>query len=40
MKASNDIDVLARVYLGISFFFSDHGNAWPNAVELQFLVMP
>ena len=22
--------VLARVYLGISFFFSDHGNATPN----------
>ena len=22
--------VLARVYLGISFFFSDHGNAQPN----------
>jgi uncharacterized membrane protein YphA (DoxX/SURF4 family) len=22
--------VLARVYLGISFFFSDHGNARPN----------
>jgi len=22
--------VLARVYLGVSFFFSDHGNAQPN----------
>ena len=22
--------VLARIYLGISFFFSDHGNAQPN----------
>jgi len=22
--------VLARVYLGITFFFSDHGNAQPN----------
>ena len=30
MKASNYIGVLARVYLGISFFFSDHGNAQPN----------
>jgi uncharacterized membrane protein YphA (DoxX/SURF4 family) len=30
MKASNYIGVLARVYLGISFFFSDHGNARPN----------
>src|SRR4029077_13643781 len=26
----NYIGVLARVYLGISFFFSDHGNAQPN----------
>jgi hypothetical protein len=24
------IGVLARIYLGISFFFSDHGNAQPN----------
>ena len=30
MKASNYIGVLVRVYLGISFFFSDHGNAQPN----------
>ena len=30
MKASKYIGVLARVYLGISFFFSDHGNAQPN----------
>jgi hypothetical protein len=30
MKASNYVGVLARIYLGISFFFSDHGNAQPN----------
>ncbi|MEY2487840.1 MAG: hypothetical protein QOH39_3488 [Verrucomicrobiota bacterium] len=24
--------VLARVYLGVSFFFSDHGNARPDEV--------
>jgi len=26
----NGFFVLARVYLGITFFFSDHGNAQPN----------
>jgi len=30
VKASKYTGVLARVYLGISFFFSDHGNAQPN----------
>ena len=27
---SDHVAVLARIYLGVSFFFSDHGNAQPN----------
>jgi uncharacterized membrane protein YphA (DoxX/SURF4 family) len=29
-RSRQGLFVLARIYLGISFFFSDHGNATPN----------
>ena len=33
LKTGRWIFVFARVYLGVSFFFSDHGNARPNELE-------